>query len=40
MRSHPTPAEGIAYVLTCFETMGADSESLKIDAQAQCFLGE
>ena len=38
--THPTPAEGIAYVLTCFETMGADSESLKIDAQALCFLGE
>lgn len=37
---HPTPAEGIVYVLSCFEKMGADSESLKIDAQTLCFLGE
>ena len=37
--ANPTAAEGIDFVLRCLQGMGADCDTLKIEAQTLCLLG-
>ena len=38
--ANPTAAEGIDFVLRCLQGMGADCDTLKIEAQTLCLLGD